>query len=538
MENKKGFTLVELIAVIVLVGFIALIITPKITQVLQTQKMNIFEDSVEGIVKAVKEDTINNTGFNSTTGANYRAYTYDGTGLYLTVAGNQSTETYIKISGGIDDGEGTVVVTKNSDVILAVYNGKYCATKNADDTNVTVEKFTGSCVNDEIDIPEAPSCFTTENNPDNTLTITGYDYNNSSCSKDLVIPNRINGKKVTKIADLAFVDAETIIAEYMELDINGNEHWYDEYLENFPSDKTAVWMTTTTADNVTGKYCFTDMNENNDVSVGLNYVHTTDDGYYSCYFDYANHSAMDENGYQLDSIDFSNASGLSEIPFGLAAFSSVMNVKIGDYITKINSMAFTGNYITKLSIPKSVQQIGSYSFNGNQIFNLDFTNASALRYIDEGAFTENSLSTLKIENLSNLISINGGGYGAFEDNNLTTVTLRNLPSLTSIGSMDDEYGPFNYNNILTIVLDNLPNLKTIGNNAFYSNGFTSITIPSSVELIGEKAFGTCGCSGSPTLETIVNKTGRSFDWSLIIDDGTTATCSFITGTCSTVNITS
>ena len=39
MKNNKGFTLIELIAVIILVGLIALIITPKITKVLKRSKI-------------------------------------------------------------------------------------------------------------------------------------------------------------------------------------------------------------------------------------------------------------------------------------------------------------------------------------------------------------------------------------------------------------------------------------------------------------------------------------------------------------------
>lgn len=489
MKNNKGFTLIELVAVIILVGLIALIITPKITKVLKTQKMNIFKESVEGIVKAVKEDAVNNASFNSTTTSNYRAYIYDGTGLYLTVAGNKAADADIKISGNIDNGQGTVVVTKDSDVVLAVYNDKFCAKKNADDTSITVENYSGTCVNDEIDIPEATSCFIYENNPDNTLTITGYNYNDTSCSKDLVIPNRINGKLVSKLASFAFVDAEVKIVDYSENDENGKIHYYTEYASNFHDDKEVVDVATFNAADITGKRCFTDTDENTSVSVDVNYVHTAGDGYYGCSFQMPGgpDSGM-LNNYKFTSIDFSHATALTKIPFGLIPFSSVGSVSIGDYITEIGTMAFTKNYINSLTIPKNIITISDFAFQENQINNIDFTNAQNLKTIKTGAFCENNINSVNIHDLNNLESIGGGWWGAFEENAITSVTLKNLPSLTNIGNVEDEYGPFNYNNISTLVFDNVPKLKIFGGQAFYSNNLSAVTLPSTITSLGYNAF--------------------------------------------------
>lgn len=487
MKNNKGFTLIELIAVIVLVGLIALIITPKITKVLKTQKMNIFKESVEGIVKSVKEDAVNNAGFNSTTTSNYRAYIYDGAGLYLTVAGNKASDEDIKISGKIDKGQGTVVVTKDSEIVLAIYNDKFCAKKNADDTSITVEEYSGTCVNDEIDIPEATSCFVYETNPDNTLTITGYDYNNASCSKDLVIPNRINGKIVSKLADLAFVDAAVKIVLYSEKDGSGNTHFYEEYAANVPSDKEKLYLMTANTNNITAKTCYTETEEN--VSVDVNYVHTSGDGYYGCHFEVPHTPGFGmANNYKFNSIDFSRATALTKIPFGLIPFSSVGSINIGDYITEIGSMAFTKNYIKSLSIPKNIIDINYFAFQLNQIDNVDFTNAQNLKSIKSGAFFGNSMNSVNIHDLNNLESIDGNYLGAFEENQLTSVTLKNLPKLARIGDLDDESGTFSGNNISTLVFDKVPNLKVFGGRAFSSNNLSTVTLPSTITTLGDFAF--------------------------------------------------
>ena len=495
MKNNKGFTLIELIAVIILVGLIALIITPKITKVLKTQKMNIFKDSVEGIVKAVKEDAVNNTSFNSTTTSNYRAYIYDGTGLYLTVAGNKAVDADIKISGNIDNAQGTVVVTNDSNVVLAVYNDKFCAKKNADDTSITVEDYSGTCVNAEIDIPEATSCFTYKNNPDNTITITGYDYNNAACSKDLVIPNRINGKIVSKLSDFAFLDAEVKIVLYSEKDGYGNTHFYQEYASNVPTDKEKLYLVTVNTADITGKRCFTDTEENNSVAVDANYIHTSGDGYYGCSFGMPHTPDSGIiNNYKFTSIDFSHATAVTKIPFGLIPFSSVGSVNIGDYITEIGAMAFAKNYIQNINIPKNVIDINYFAFQFNQIDNVDFINAKNLKSIKSGAFSENSIASVTFSN--NITSI---GEGAFYQNALTSLIIPN--TITSIGPSAFSYNAitsvtiptsvtsigdsaFQYNNILqgSATIDNVSANVTLGANVFDNNGADKNTIITPVFL--------------------------------------------------------
>ncbi|MBQ8871252.1 MAG: type II secretion system protein, partial [Bacilli bacterium] len=207
MKNKKGFTLVELLAVIVLLGLLAILITPKITETLKKQKKAIFTNSVEGIVNAINNDIADDSSI-STEMSQYRAYKFDVNKLYLIVEDNMSKDESIEISGKIKNGTGRVVVTDVNKIALAITDGKYCAKKGANerDINVTEMGAEDKCELEEGVFTEGSSCFIFEENPDETLTITGYDYNNSSCSKELVIPNRINGKTVTKIKEGAFFD--------------------------------------------------------------------------------------------------------------------------------------------------------------------------------------------------------------------------------------------------------------------------------------------------------------------------------------------
>ena len=85
-----------------------------------------------------------------------------------------------------------------------------------------------------------------------------------------------------------------------------------------------------------------------------------------------------------------------------------------------------------------------------------------------------------------------------------------------------------YNNQLTSVI--IPNsVVSIGSVAFYSNKLTSVIIPSSVTSIGKNAFYKSSSSNS-NLTKIINKTGKSFDWGIIVNGSSSTDYTFITGT--------
>jgi len=51
---KKGFTLVELLAVIIILAVIALIATPIVLNVVEKTRKSAFESSVNGIIEAIE----------------------------------------------------------------------------------------------------------------------------------------------------------------------------------------------------------------------------------------------------------------------------------------------------------------------------------------------------------------------------------------------------------------------------------------------------------------------------------------------------
>lgn len=53
-KNRKGFTLVELLAVIIVLAMLALIVRPMITSTLDSAKKNSFKQSFKSVIKAAK----------------------------------------------------------------------------------------------------------------------------------------------------------------------------------------------------------------------------------------------------------------------------------------------------------------------------------------------------------------------------------------------------------------------------------------------------------------------------------------------------
>ena len=81
---KKGFTLVELLAVIVILAVIALIATPVVLSMIESSRKGAAESSMLSYAQAT-ENTILTKMMNSTTSVNYDQ-TYSVTGLTLTNA--------------------------------------------------------------------------------------------------------------------------------------------------------------------------------------------------------------------------------------------------------------------------------------------------------------------------------------------------------------------------------------------------------------------------------------------------------------------
>ena len=275
---------------------------------------------------------------------------------------------------------------------------------------------------------------------------------------------------------------------------------------------------------------------------------------------------------------------------GSSAFwaTGISKVNLPEGLEYVGSSAFRSNNITSLVLPSTLKTIGDIAFNANKTTNIDevwiynrnattgaidystligFSGANrsnqvipgeshgvALKTIKGSSLNHSGLNgTIKIpssvtkisstfltgDNINNIDNGDGvfaGPYlygrtasGAIDKTNLLAYTWQSqsnvvVPStVKKIGS-----NAFCYTYTKSVTLPE--GLTTIGSSAFYYCHLSTITIPSTVTSIGSSALDkqVTWAKMNENLTTIVNKTGRSFNWKSITSGPSPAT--FVTGT--------
>ena len=467
--KKNGFTLIELLAVILILGVVALIAIPVVNGIVKESRKGSFEQTNKSVVDALS--TKCNTELikgNAVAGTYY-------------IVNGEIEGINIGINGNLPD-NGYVVVDSQCNIAIASYNSRYCATKELEDDSVAVidyNKASDECsVDSEIATPAnetvEDTCFTFNDNGNDTVTITGYDYNNASCSKDLVVPTTIDGKKVTTIADFAFVSTDKIIVSFKD---KVSDYYTEEYIENYTGTKSDIFVYASHKNSdITGRTCYKS-SDGSAVSVPINYIHTTGDSYRSCYFNTtaAGWSDRAYNAYTFNSIDLSKAIYLTEVPDGMILGANLTSMKLNSNINRIGRNAFEESNLTgTLTIPSSVKEIGATAFLQNELTALNLPNG--LVTIGYDAFYHNNLSTIVIPS-----TVTDIGRFSFCQNLITSVTLPE--GLKMIAG-----GAFSENNLTSIVIPST--VETIEYSAFVENSIQSVIIPNSVVTIGDSAFDT------------------------------------------------
>ena len=139
MKKNQGFTLIELLAVVVILAVIALISVPLIMNVIDGARKGALQNTAYGIAEAGKYAFTNEVIKEGS--ANFTAYTYEN-GVETSNPSGKSLN-----YKGEKPKTGTILIDSKGDIALAVYNGKYCAEKDFDDVEVTVnEKAEADCV--------------------------------------------------------------------------------------------------------------------------------------------------------------------------------------------------------------------------------------------------------------------------------------------------------------------------------------------------------------------------------------------------------
>jgi len=133
----------------------------------------------------------------------------------------------------------------------------------------------------------------------------------------------------------------------------------------------------------------------------------------------------------------------------------------GQVVTGIGFRVFFSRGLLGISLPSTIETIGTWSFRLNDLTRVDFSSCSALTSIGSGAFSLNKLSSLDLSPCTSLISIE---REAFYLNKILNIDFRACSTLRKIG-----YSAFKTNKLDRIDLSACIALISIERDAFLDN---------------------------------------------------------------------
>lgn len=385
-HNNKAFTLVELLAVFIILGIIATIAIVSLRGIKVDYEKSTYEESVKGLLTAAQQKYAEE-GY---TGMNASGY---GVGEINV----ENSRQYVS---------GTIKLVGDKLTAVNVSNGSFCANGPIDDL-IIVE---GECPSTDV------SCFTYKMKSSG-VTITGIDFNRAECVGDVVIPSFIEDEPVVEIGYAAFAD---IGSRYNppRLESNLGEN---SVLPGFlPSNNEKVEIENT-------------LEYYRDPSNALPYYkgYSYHDGRinnqeYWTWYTFGDKAkaitsvSLPISIVKIDDYAFAN-SGITSVNL-----ASLVNLRtIGD-----SAFGLTNLTTAKLSNCTSLQSIGLYAFYGSLLEKIDLTNMTSLKYIKVGAFEWNYIDKVSFRGTDKLVHI---GEAAFIHNEITDVYVNNLTKLTYLG---------------------------------------------------------------------------------------------------------
>lgn len=444
--NKKGFTLVELLTIICIIGVIIGIAVPSVNKILKDGKKNIFINDAKTILKSTEgylfENRINVPD--------------EGIAFELLDLEFNTKNKYT----------GIVKMDESGDLVFdSITDNSLCGSGNSKTINVSDD-----LSNCNIIFDDNSDCFTM--NEDGALT--SYD---KSCSSKLVIPTRINGEPVKSISDGLFVeDYDYLVGEYYGYDENGNYYEYYDIYDSFKHKNIEPVYSYPVKDIAhLKKSCYRNVGDEIYDLKPFDYVNTE---YAYCNI-IGSISPYKVDSIELESIDLSKAHYLEEI--GDLAFyqNDATSIEFGhiENLRKIGNSVLENNSIEgllDLSKLPNLTHIGSAAFNNGHIE--DVILPDSLVEIGPDAFSYNSLRSVTFGE-----GLKKTGVAAFSWNEIAKVTL---PSTITEISDESFYGNWD---LVSVNLEDTE-VEYIGKSAFSLCALKNITLPNTIKHIGDYAF--------------------------------------------------
>ena len=387
MKKKNAFTLIELLAVIVILAIIALIATPIILGIIEDAKRDAFLRSVELVV--------------STTDMDISTKTYESTYMYEITDGDISNlDIPVKNTKGMN---GSVKYDKKGNTAYAVYNEKYCVVKEYSGQSI-IKDYDEDCgYMDYVD----DSCFTIQVNDDNVSA----SINRYLCTEDkIIIPEKVNGMNIISIGNGAFSGKQlTIVTIPYGVTSIGIGAFASNQLTSveIPNSVTSIGGSAFVGNKLTSVTI-----EEGVTSIGS--------------------GAFSNN--QLTSVEIPNS--VTSIGSGAFYGNQLKSVTIPSSVTSIGTGAFNNNqlpddqaFIYARKSDGSVDNTNLIGYGGAKRENVVIPNS--VTSIGSSAFYNIQLTSVEIPS-----SVTSIGSSAFANNQLTSVTIKGKNSTSDF----TEYG--------------------------------------------------------------------------------------------------
>ena len=224
-----------------------------------------------------------------------------------------------------------------------------------------------------------------------------------------------------------------------------------------------------------------------------------------------------ENNYSLTGVILSKR--LETISENAFANTGLINLEIPSNIKEINSGAFYNTNLSVLTLSEGLQRIDSSAFVGNQLKLIDLP--ASLKYLGSSAFGNSSkLRVVKIK--SNIINDNYYSYSTVSpfsyENYYNDEISKEKPASIFVSFEGDVSKVSDYlfkgvTPVKTVSFKDNINLTEIGNHAFDGTSLTFLTLPDTVEKLGEFAFGNIKTLDSVNIPKKIITADRAFDGS-------------------------
>ena len=503
--NKKGFTLIELIAVIIIIAVVMLIAVPSVSSIIDNSRKNAYIDIAKNYVDAVRKNIA----------ARKFIIKRDGTSYYIPIdiielenGAKQSpygewakNTTQIKYIAFGDDDIGNCSIsgsnhkTASSSDPFVIYNTKYLMLE----SDKTYKDVRVGCIN-EGDLSDAYVVVFYNNSKGK------YEY--YWASRDST-NHKINPTLVEELDVDDIVISNIPVGTYTEVD----KYVVKRSNENNPNSGTKFTTSEFSARTVGSTTKVSTYFPDKSLGIGsYRYALSASEAKRCFKYEYKADGTIKIIEYDKScspdviipsSIDGKIVTEVGQDAFnGSTAFGGkfVNSVIIPDTVTIIGSRAFYNNNINSLILPNTKITIESQAFSSNSLTEINITSNTTLNnspftgnQVDENnAFiykmdangNKDYTTLLGYAGTSKNIVIPDGvvtiGSSAFRGAGINSVILPD--SVININSW-----AFASNSLTSI--DFPPNLKTIGGAAFVSNLLTTTAnIPTTVTSIGNRSF--------------------------------------------------